>query len=164
MVLQRLIHESLDTGNSASRETTLGRLRVLLADDHAAFLDKVATFLAPEFDVVGMTANGREMLIEAKRLRPDVVILDITMPILDGISAATELCASDSSAKVVFLTVQDDTGFVHAGLAAGALGYVTKNRVTIDLRIAIREILQGHRFLSPGLQTRKDHAKEDDPR
>lgn len=138
--------------------------RVLLADDHAHICESVATLLEPEFDVVGMVPNGRDLLSEAKRLQPDVVILDISMPLMNGIKAAAQLCATDSKVKVLFLTVHYEAEFVHAGLATGALGYVVKSRLTSDLLNAVHEILGGHRFISPGLhgferQPEKEYPK-----
>ncbi len=127
------------------------RVRVLLADDHPAVREMVNALLQEEFDVVGEVTNGREMLCEAQRLQPDVVVLDISMPVLDGIGAALQLRADASKARVVFLTVQDRIEFVRAGLAAGALGYVIKSHMTIDLIPAIRNALAGHQFVSPGL-------------
>lgn len=131
------------------KEVALNRLRVVLADDHAAFLERVVTLLEPHFDVIGTVANGAELLVEAQRLRPDVVVLDISMPKLNGIAAATQLCASESTAKLVFLTIEDSSRLVHACLATGALGFVTKNRLTIDLPTAIHETVAGRRFISP---------------
>jgi DNA-binding NarL/FixJ family response regulator len=124
----------------------------------------VAALLEDEFDVVGAVANGKEMLMEAHRLKPDVVVLDISMPLLDGIEAAIQLSATDSKAKVVFLSVQDDPLFVRRGLAAGALGYVVKSRLSTDLITAIHEALAGHQFISPALQVggnqlRKEHLQ-----
>lgn len=131
----------------------MNRARVLLADDHPAVSKSVAALLDLDFDVVGTVTNGRDMLSEEKRLRPDVVVLDISMPLLSGIEAATQLHSSDSKAKVIFLTVHDESEFVSAGLAAGALGYVLKRRLTSDLITAVHEILAGHRFISPGLHS-----------
>jgi DNA-binding NarL/FixJ family response regulator len=130
----------------------LNRARVLLADDHRAVCQSVAVLLASDFEVVGAVANGRELLAEAKRLQPDVVVLDISMPVLNGIEAAKQLRATNSTAKVVFLTIHDGPEFVCAGLTAGALGYVVKSHLTTDLIPAIHEILAGHQFVSPALQ------------
>jgi DNA-binding NarL/FixJ family response regulator len=123
-----------------------------LADDHRAVRESVAALLEDDFDVVGVVANGKEMLTEARRLDPDVVVLDISMPLLDGIEAAIQLSASDSKAKIVFLTVNDDLLFVRAAITAGALGYVVKSHLIKDLITAIREVLAGNQFISPSLQ------------
>ena len=129
----------------------MNRARVLLADDHRAVCESVASLLESDFDVVGSVPNGQELLIEAERLHPDVVVTDISMPVLDGIEAARQLSVSQPDAKVVFLTVHDGAEFVRACLAAGAIGYVVKSRLTTDLIPAIHEILAGHQFISPTL-------------
>ena len=129
----------------------MSRASILLADDHPAVCESVAALLESDFDVVGTVTNGRDLLTEAKRLQPDVVVSDISMPLLDGIAAVTQLRASDCRTKVIFLTVHDRAEFVRAGLAAGAVGYVVKSQLTNDLIPAIHEILAGHRFISPAL-------------
>lgn len=100
--------------------------RILLADDHPNVCKSVAALLGPEFDVVGMVANGRDLLSEAHRLQPDVVILDISMRPMNGLEVATRLWAANSTTKVMFLTVHDDEEFIRAGLASGAVGYVIR--------------------------------------
>ena len=139
----------------------MGRARVLLADDHRAVCESVAGLLDSDFDVVGTVANGRDLLTEAERLRPDVVVTDISMPVLDGISAAAQLFARNPLAKVVFLTIHDRIEFVRACLATGALGYVIKGDLTADLIPAIHEILAGHRFVSPRLHFSDEQQYED---
>jgi DNA-binding NarL/FixJ family response regulator len=102
---------------------------------------------------VGMVTNGRDLLTEAHRLQPDVVILDISMPSMDGLEVATRLCASTSNIKVMFLTDHDDEEFIRAGLASGAVGYVIKSRLTCDLITGLHEILAGRSFISPALHS-----------
>ncbi|HZD32072.1 MAG TPA: response regulator transcription factor [Candidatus Angelobacter sp.] len=139
----------------------MGRVRVLLADDHRAICESVAALLEPDFEVLGTVSNGAEMLAEAQRLQPDVVVTDISMPVLDGIEAARQLLAKNPTAKVVFLTVHDRVEFVSACLAAGALGYVVKSRLTTDLVPAIHEAVAGRRFISPVLHyTDESQEKE----
>jgi DNA-binding NarL/FixJ family response regulator len=142
----------------------LNRVRVLLADDHSSVCERVAALLDPEFEVVGTVANGRDLLIESKRLRPDVVVLDISMPFVDGIEAAEKLQASDFKPAILFLTVEDRPEFVRAGLATGALGYVIKSCLTTDLLTAMHEILAGRQFISPLLQSYFAHLRKEDPR
>lgn len=147
----------------ASRQLggSLGRASLLLADDHRAVCESVAALLELDFEVLGTVSNGEEMLAEARRLNPDVVITDISMPVLDGIAAVKQLRANNSDAKVIFLTIHDDPEFVEACLAIGALGYVVKRRLTSDLIPAIHEVLAGHRFISPGLHyPDEDQQKE----
>ena len=126
--------------------------RVLLADDHPAILAMATRALEGECQVVGAVVDGAALLIAAARLDPDVIVLDITMPQLDGLEAARQLCRANSRAKLVFLTVQDDGDFARAGFAAGALGYVVKPRLASDLLSAVRAVLAGRRFLYPTVQ------------
>ena len=125
------------------------RPRVLLADDHAPMLKRVQALLEADFDIVGNVRNGKDLVSEANRLQPDVVLLDISMPILTGIEAAHELRETGTKAKFVFLTMHERAEFVHACLAEGALGYVVKSRIASDLIPAVREALSGRRFVSP---------------
>jgi DNA-binding NarL/FixJ family response regulator len=129
----------------------LSRPRILLADDHISVVERVSALLKPDFEVVGSVSNGKELLSESVRLHPDVIVVDISMPELSGIETVHELRRSGSTAKVVFLTVQTRVEFVHACLAEGALGYVTKSRLATDLIPAIQDALAGLRFISPPL-------------
>jgi DNA-binding NarL/FixJ family response regulator len=123
----------------------------LLADDNKQFCATAARFLQPEFEVVKTFANGQALLEEAPDLKPDIVLLDISMPVLDGIEAAEKLKAAGTGAKVVFLTMHQDSGHLQAALAAGALGYVIKCRLASDLLPALREALAGRSFVSPSI-------------
>ena len=93
---------------------------VLVADDHSRLLARVLSILTPHFDVIGTVTNGSDLVAEAHRLQPNVIVLDIEMPILNGIEAAHELHETGSSARIVFLTVHQDQDFVDAAFSAGA--------------------------------------------
>jgi DNA-binding NarL/FixJ family response regulator len=125
--------------------------RALLADDHPAVLNKVASLLASTCEVVGKVADGSALLEAAARLQPDILVIDISMPVLSGIEAARQLKTSGARAKIVFLTVHEDPDFVQAALAAGACGYVIKSRLATDLLRAVEEALAGRRYISPSL-------------
>ncbi len=125
------------------------RVRILLADDHREMLKRVVHLLHSEFEVVGAVHDGQALLEAASKLRPDVVILDISMPVMNGLEAADRLKEAGSKAKVVFLTVHEDSDFVHESRAKGALGYVVKSRLTSDLVPAIKEALADRSFVSP---------------
>lgn len=127
------------------------KVRILLADDHPRFPQLVASLLGPSFEVVGQVADGRSLCEAAGNLKPDVIVTDISMPILDGIAAADELKKSSSKSKIIFLTAHADPDFVSACLATGALGFVLKTRMATDLVLAIREALLGRIFVSPPL-------------
>ncbi len=129
----------------------LARPRILLADNHHPMLDRVLSLLQPHFEVIGTVNDGRTLVSEAQRLQPDVIVLDIGMPILTGIQAARELREAGSRAKLVFLTIHQGPAYVRGCFAEGGLGYVTKSRMVTDLVPAILEALADHRFVSPSL-------------
>jgi len=111
-------------------------------------LERVTALLQSAFDVVGAAHNGREMISEATRLNPDVIVADISMPALSGIEAAHQLRESGSTAKLVFLTIHAEQEFVDACLEEGALGYVVKSHMKTDLIPAINAALSGQCFVS----------------
>ncbi len=127
----------------------LGRIRVLLADDHEAMVDRVASLLATECDVVGTATDGQQALDAARKLKPDVLVLDISMPVMNGIETARRLKEAGAETRIVFLTVHDDPDFAKEALEAGALGYVIKPRIVSDLVAAIKEAHAGRSFVSP---------------
>jgi DNA-binding NarL/FixJ family response regulator len=129
----------------------LNRPRILVADDHQPIQERVRELLEESYDIVGAVDNGIDLVDQAKRLHPDLVVLDISMPGITGIEAARKLRELGLTTKVVFLTVHEMVEFVHACLAEGALGYVTKSRLNMDLIPAIQEALCGRRFISPPL-------------
>ena len=127
------------------------RPRVVLADDHHAVLDMVTRLLGPRFDVVGAAGDGLEALRLAAALRPDAVVLDLTMPGLGGLAVAARLRQAGLTAAIVILSVTEDPALADAALAAGALGYVTKARAATELVPAVEAALVGHRFVSASL-------------
>jgi DNA-binding NarL/FixJ family response regulator len=126
----------------------MGRIRVLLADDHETILAHVRVILGDEFEVVGAVKNGRDAVREVQRLDPDLLVIDISMPVLDGLQAVSQLRRTNSRTKFIFLTVHEDADFVTAGFSAGASGYVTKSHVSTDLIPAIHEALEGRKYVS----------------
>ncbi len=124
------------------------KIRVLLADDHEAILEQVRLQLGEDFDIVGSVGNGRDAVDAVLRLQPDVLVTDISMPVLDGLQAARRLRSSNCGTKIVFLTIHTDPDFVAAALSTGAFGYVTKPRLSTDLIPAIQQALEGHVFVS----------------
>jgi len=105
--------------------------------------------LKRDFEVLAAVTNGEALLEAAARLKPDVCIIDISMPLLNGIDTATHLKKSSSPAKIIFLTIHNDSDSVGAAFKSGAEGYVFKTRMAADLVVAIREVLAGRTFLSP---------------
>jgi DNA-binding NarL/FixJ family response regulator len=131
----------------------LERPRIFLADDHPAVLKAINALLKVEFDIVGNAMDGATLVSEVLRLCPDVVVVDITMPVLSGIDAAGQLQRSASSAKIVFLTVHSEQQFVEACIAQGALGYVLKSHMRAHLIPAIQAALDGRSYICPFVAT-----------
>lgn len=127
------------------------RPRVLVADDHHAMLDSLVQLLSSEFEVVAAVTDGLSAVTTAARLQPDLLVLDIAMPGLNGIAAAAQLKESGSTAKVVFVTNLHDREFVQGSLALGNVGFVAKDRLVADLLPAIRTVLAGQSFVSPSV-------------
>jgi DNA-binding NarL/FixJ family response regulator len=125
------------------------RTRVLLADDHAIVAEGLATLLKGHFDLVGIVGNGNELIDLARKLRPDVIVADIAMPVLSGLEALRRLKATRSEAKVIFLTMHADAQLATEAFRAGASGYVLKQSAGEELIAAIQEVLQGRTYLTP---------------
>jgi DNA-binding NarL/FixJ family response regulator len=125
------------------------RPRILLADDHREFLEAESALLRPYFDLVGTASNGSSLISEVQRLKPDVVVVDITMPVMNGIDAVRKLIESGSAAKFIFLTINTDQEFVKACMKVGARGYVWKSRMKGHLVPAIRAALEDLPYISP---------------
>jgi DNA-binding NarL/FixJ family response regulator len=128
------------------------RPRVLVADDHRAMLDSLVRLLTRDFDVVAAVSDGTAAVAEAEQLEPDLLVLDIAMPGLNGIAAAAHLKEHGSRAKVIFVTNMRDREFVQESLALGDVGFVAKDRLVADLLPAIHRVLAGHAFVSPTVQ------------
>jgi DNA-binding NarL/FixJ family response regulator len=124
------------------------RMRVLVADDLTSVLDEIAALLGNQFEIVARVPDGRAALEETLKLEPDLVVLDISMPEMSGIEVARELKRQHSKAKIVFLTVHQDSDILATCLAAGGLGYVLKVFMDTDLLPAINEALAGRVFVS----------------
>ena len=127
------------------------RPRVLLADDHLMVAEALKSLLTPEFELVGVVEDGRELLKAAKKLRPDVIVADITMPHLNGIDALVRLRQGGDQTPVVFLTMHRDVSFARRALEAGASGFVLKHSAPAELVMAVRAALQGKTYLTPQL-------------
>lgn len=122
--------------------------RVLLADDHHTILNRLVCHLEPHFDIVAAVSNGTELISEVRRLDPELIVTDITMPGLTGLEAVRELRRTGSLIPVVFLTVHRESAFVEACLAEGALGYVHKPGLASELIPAMIDALSGRLYVS----------------
>jgi DNA-binding NarL/FixJ family response regulator len=125
------------------------RPRVLLADDHRLLREAFAQILEPNCEVVGAVADGRALLVAANDLRPEVVVLDIAMPLLNGLDAARQLKRLMPAVKVIFLTVSEDPDLAAEAFRAGASGFLLKNSAASELFQAIQEVLQGRSYVTP---------------
>lgn len=126
----------------------MSRARILLADDHKEMRDRVARVLEKEFEMLDAVGDGQALLEAASELKPDLCLLDISMPIVNGFEVASRLKKDGSKAKIVFLSIHEDADFVRAAYDAGASGYVIKRRMASDLLKAIRAVLAGRTFTS----------------
>ena len=125
------------------------RPRVLLADDHTLLLDAFAKLLEPECDVVGTVADGRALLAAAEELKPDVVVLDIAMPLLNGLDAGRQLKKALPDVKLIFLTMNQDPAIAAEAFRAGASGYLLKTSAGSELVKAIEEATSGRSYVTP---------------
>ncbi|MEI6258825.1 MAG: response regulator transcription factor [Deltaproteobacteria bacterium] len=123
--------------------------RILLADDHRIVLEGLRGLLEPEFEIVGAVEDGRTLVAEAKRLRPDLVVADISMPALNGIDAARQIKKLDARIRVVFLTMHADAGYAASAFEAGASGFVLKHSAPQELITAIRDAMRGRTYITP---------------
>jgi DNA-binding NarL/FixJ family response regulator len=128
------------------------RPRVLIADDHSVVAEGIRSLLAKRYDVIGIVRDGRELLVEAPKLKPRVIVLDIGMPLLNGLDAAERLRSTLPNVKLVFLTMNDDPNLAAAALNLGAVGYVLKQAAASELLKAVSEVLQGRSYITPKLR------------
>ena len=133
-------------------KTTKRPMRVLLADDNREMLQAVARILGSEFDVVGMVYDGQALVDAAEKLKPDIGIVDISMPLMNGIMAAAEMVKRGSTMQVIFLTVNEDCDFVNAAFDVGGIAYVIKRHMATDLPEALHRAAAGMRYVSPGCE------------
>ena len=127
----------------------MSKPRVLLADDHSLVLEGFRRILDDQCDRVGLGDDGRALHGVAQRVQPDIVILDVSMPLLNGIDAATQLKKSHPSIKVIFVTMHADADYVRSAFEAGASGYLLKRSAVDELEQAIRAVWAGHTYITP---------------
>ena len=127
----------------------MARPRVLLADDHNLFLGALERLLAPECEIVGTASDGRALVADAVRLKPDVVILDIAMPLLSGLLAGRQIKQLCDSIKLVFVTMNEDAELAAEAFRAGASAYLLKRSAAEELLLAVREVVKGRSYVTP---------------
>ena len=145
----------------------MGKPRVLLADDHALILGAFEKLLAGECDIVGQVGDGRALVAAVEDLKPDVVVLDISMPLLNGLDAGRQIKQKSRSVKLVYLTMNEDPDLAAEAFRAGASGYLLKSSAASELTAAIREVAQGRTYITPlvaaGLVEALQHTSDRKP-
>ncbi len=139
-------HKLNPSGRSAQRK------RILLADDHAGIIEEVRTLLQSDHEIIGVAENGKILVDAAQRLNPDLIITDISMPVMTGFEAASRIRALGIPTKVIFLTVQSSPAYLKKARNLGADGYVLKIYSTEQLPVAVSRVLAGQTYFSPQLQ------------
>jgi len=144
------------------------KIRVLLADDHQIFLEGLKGLLEPEFDLAGTVEDGRALVKAAEMLHPDVIVADISMPLLNGVEAVRQIKHSDRRVKVIFLTMHPDVSFAALAFEVGASGYVIKSSASRELITAINDVMRGKTYVTPDIagelmQTYKKTKSGDNP-
>jgi DNA-binding NarL/FixJ family response regulator len=125
------------------------KLRVLLGDDHALILDGLRSALQPEHEIVGLAKDGRALVQAAEKLKPDLIVLDISMPLLNGFEAAKQIKKNLPSTKLIFLSQHLDPAYLKNALRLGASGYVLKSGAIEELQVAIKAVLKGETYITP---------------
>jgi DNA-binding NarL/FixJ family response regulator len=125
------------------------KARVLLGDDHALILDGLRTALQTRYEITGLAKDGRALVQAAERLKPDLVVLDISMPLLNGFEAAKQIKKSLPHTKLIFLSQHVNPAYLKQALRLGASGYVLKGDATEELHLAIEEVLRGRTYITP---------------
>ena len=127
----------------------MGRPRILLADDHELLLGAFEKLLSGEFDVVGQATDGRALVAAADRLKPDVIVLDISMPLLNGLEAGRQIKRKHKDVKLIFVTMVEDPDLATEAFRIGAVGYLLKRSAASELTTAIREVVLGRSYVTP---------------
>jgi len=127
----------------------MGRLRILIADDHTLLVEAFVKLLEPKYEVVGTAEDGRALLTEAQRLKPDIILADISMPRLNGLDAVHQIKQTWPEARLIFLTVNEDPNLVAEAFRMGASGYLLKNCAASELFRAIQQVSLGRAYVTP---------------
>src|SRR5262245_40199524 len=125
------------------------RIRLLLADDHVMFAQGLESLLRDEFELLGTVTNGEQLVEATLRLNPDVILVDVSMPVLNGFDAVRKIKVSGNDAKIIFLTMHNDASLLAEAFRCGASGYVLKQAAGEELATAIREVARGGNYISP---------------
>lgn len=127
----------------------MNRIRLLIADDHIMFAQGLQSLLSDEFDLLGTVGNGEELVEATLRLKPDVILVDISMPVLNGFDAVRRIRENGVATRIIFLTMHDDATLLAEAFRCGASGYILKHSAGEELGNAIREVARGNNYISP---------------
>ncbi|HSE30000.1 MAG TPA: response regulator transcription factor [Pyrinomonadaceae bacterium] len=133
----------------------MNRIRLILADDHTMFAQGLESLLDEEFELLGTVGNGLDLVDAAQRLNPEVIIVDISMPLVNGFDAVRKIRENGSDAKVIFLTMHDDDTLVEEAFRCGGSGYVLKQAAGEELVEAIKQVAQGNRYVTPLIKSKR---------
>ena len=137
----------------------VAKIKILVADDHPIIAEGLRSLLEPTFDLVRVVENGREMIAAAKELEPDAIVVDISMPLLNGIDAVSQFRREGIKAKIIFLTMHTEANYARRALAEGASGYVLKHSASSELLFAIQQALAGRTFVTPTIAAKIEHTR-----
>lgn len=149
--------ESFPTLRSA--KDAVKPVRLLVAEDHALVIEGLRRILPPGATVVGEVADGRALVSAVSTLRPDIVVVDISMPLLNGIEAARQVRKIDPNVKIIFLTMHPDVSYAVAALRAGGSAYILKSSAATEILIAIREVVAGRTYVTPSIEKAVTRAR-----
>jgi len=135
------------------------KIKVLVADDHRIVAEGLRSLLEPTFELVAIVENGRELVAAAKELKPDVIVVDIAMPLLNGIDAVSRIRSAGIQAKIIFLTMHPEANYARRAMATGASAYVLKHSASNELLFAIRQALAGRYFITPTVAAKIGHTR-----
>jgi DNA-binding NarL/FixJ family response regulator len=151
--------ETGPNGTTATSTATGKRLRILLADDHQVVIEGLRRILETEFKIVGVVTDGQAMVRASARLKPDILVADVTMPLLNGLEAARQILKASPESKIVFLTMHPDVTYALDALDAGAFGYVLKSSAGQQLVTAIHEAVKGRVYVTPSITARSVRSR-----
>ncbi len=137
----------------------MAKIRILVADDHPIVAEGLRSLLEPTFELVAIVENGRELIAAAKKLKPDAIVVDISMPLLNGIDAVSQIRSEGIQAKIIFLTMHTEASYARRALAAGASAYVLKHSAASELLFAIQQSLAGRTFVTPTIAAKIAHTR-----
>jgi DNA-binding NarL/FixJ family response regulator len=142
----------------------MDRPRILIAEDHTLVAEALRTLLEPDYQVIRLVADGRSLLTAAKELKPDIVLLDLGMPLLNGLDAGQEIRKLLPKTKLIVLTMNEDPDVASKALRHWATGYLLKKSASVELKTAISEVLRGHSYVTPSIAQKLMDEFVRDPR